>query len=284
MGGEEMSMAGSDKHPKFKSPPVEEVAVGVQFSAPGFLPTHYGAFYESMKRAFPRVEVLPPLPDIREMASPQTESASPQVPSISFGFGAQWWPRVLFVSEDDCTLIQLQSDRLFFNWRRRQAQPYEHYGFLRDGFSQAYKAFEVFATEQGFGPVVPFQCEIDYVNPLPPSATGAEPSSPEKVFRVWSSSVGEEWVKQLEDLSYNARYPLLDDTGTQIGRLTATMTSIFGPDNEKQMRLELVARGNPRGKELNDILAFHDIGHDAIVRCFAAITTPAMHVRWGRYL
>jgi uncharacterized protein (TIGR04255 family) len=271
----------SDQQPKFKSPPVEEVAVGVQFSAPGFLPTHYGAFHESLKREFPRVEVLPPLPDIREMPSPPAEGPSLQVQTIPFG--AQWWPRVLFVSEDDCTLVQLQSDRLYFNWRKRQAQPYEHYEFLRAGFSKAYEAFKVFAAQRGFGPVIPVQCEIDYVNPLPPEVTGVEPSSPEKVFRVWSSSVGEEWREPIEDLSYIARYPLYDDAGTQIGRLTATMSTVFGPSNEKQMRLELVARGTPRGQELSDILAFHDIGHDAIVRCFAAITTPAMHIRWGRY-
>jgi uncharacterized protein (TIGR04255 family) len=268
--------------PRFHRPPVEEVAVGVQFSAPatGFLPTHYGAFRESLKTKFPRVEVLPPLPDLREMPSPQVEGETVQIP---FGYGAQLWPRVLFVSEDDSRLVQLQNDRLVFNWRRRQDKPYVHYEVVREGFSEAFRAFDEFASREGLGPVVPIQCEIIYVNPLPRDATGVGPSSPEQVFRVWTSSVGEEWTKSLEDLSFNARYPLLDSSGNQFGRLIATMSTIVRPGSEKQMRLEMAARGRPSSQDLAGVLAFHDIGHDAIVRCFAAITTQAMHDRWERY-
>lgn len=280
-------MSGGDLLPKFRRPPVTEVAVGVQFAAPGFLPTHYGALHERLKHDFPNVEVLPPIPPVFEVlpASPPQNhpGAHPPiamgVPGMSIG---PPWPRVLLISADDCSLIQVQSDRLYFNWRQRPQQEYLHYRHVRDGFSRAYSTFEALAADQGFSPIVPTQCEVLYVNPLPVSVTGADPSSPEKVFRVWNPGMGKEWGEPLDDLSFNARYPLRDAAGERFGRLTASMSTLPGAENAPLMRLELVARGLPRGPGRDGILAFHDSGHEAIIRCFAAITTQDMHNRWGR--
>ena len=47
--------------PRFRKPPVSEVAVGVQFTA--FLtPVQLGLYYQRIKTRFPKVQVLPPIP------------------------------------------------------------------------------------------------------------------------------------------------------------------------------------------------------------------------------
>lgn len=274
--------------PKFRHPPVDEVAVGVQFAALGFLPTHYGAFHERVKQAFPGVQAMPPVPPVFEVISAPAAPSNPgnflpMQMGIAGGFALPLWPRTLFISEDECSLIQLQNDRLYFNWRRRPDNEYPHYEHVRRGFSDAYVALETFVSDQSLGPISPNQCEVLYVNLLSPGVTGVEPSAPEKAFRIWNSVWNEEGSKPLEDLAFNARYRLADDTGKQFGRLTANMSTGSGPDHVQAMRLELTARGVPRGSGLDGILAFLDVGHEAIVRCFAAITTQAMHDRWERY-
>lgn len=276
-----------DPLPRFRLPPVDEVAVGIQFALPGLLPTHYGAFYDRVKSEFPGVQALAPLPPIGEVFAAQDRTVNLGMsPLAQFASGWPPWPRALFVSTDDCSVIQLQRDRLYFNWRHRPEQAekkYRHYEHLRDGFSKAYGVLEALATEQSLGSIDPSMCEISYVNPLPLAVTGVGPSTPEEMFRVWSADVGKEWRAPLEDLAFVARYPFLDDAAKPFGRLTANMSTVVGQANVPQMRLELTARGMPRGVGLDGVLAFHDIGHAAIVRCFAAITTPAMHARWERY-
>ncbi len=47
--------------PRFRKPPVSEVAVGVQFPAV-LNPVHLGLYYQRVKARFPKVQVQPPIP------------------------------------------------------------------------------------------------------------------------------------------------------------------------------------------------------------------------------
>jgi uncharacterized protein (TIGR04255 family) len=161
---------------------------------------------------YPGVQFLPPLP-------PQVEVV-PGSPAFSPPFlGFPPLPRVLFVSGDDASLVQLQRDRLYFNWRTRRLSEYPHYASFRDAFSRIYTAFEGFLADEGIGSIQPFQCDILYVNSLSVETTGTKPSSPEKVFRCWNTALGEEWQTPLEDISFNSRYRLVDENDQPFGRL-----------------------------------------------------------------
>ena len=275
-------MPGTDQLPKFHRPPVDEVALGVQFTWDGALPTHWGAFHRRIRAKYPGVQALPPLQSVFE-AFPGSPEVIGRMPQIMLGAGI--WPRVLFVAADDCTLIQLQIDRLVYNWRRRPDHPdYPQYEELRVGFAQAFSEFEAFLADEGMPPVVPNLCEVLYVNPmLAAEPVGIDPIAPHRIFRLWSADVGSEWLVPSEGVSFNARYRLVDDSGKPIGRLTANMNSAVDMSNPALTRLEMIARGSPLGAGLAGIQAFHDLGRAAIVRSFAAITTPEMHELWGRY-
>lgn len=54
-------------------------------------------------------------------------------------------------------------------------------------------------------------------------------------------------------------------------------------DDAKLFVLTLTARGEPPSPDAAGLLAFHDLGHEWIVRGFTDLTTERMHEEWGRY-
>jgi uncharacterized protein (TIGR04255 family) len=273
-------MGLDDGLPKYQAPPVDEVALGVQFSLKGFLPTHFGAFHARIKADFPGVQTLPPLPPIFEVLTQPSRVVGTMHPA-AFPWAL---PRILFVSADDCSLIQVQADRLVFNWRRRPNYPeYPNYRGLREGFFKAYSEFVKFLSDEGVDQPEPNLCEVLYTNPIDLTQPNGMRLRPSDIFRIWNSDVGPEWLNPLEDLAFNARYELADTGGQVIGRLTANMSTSSDTDGKQAMRLEMTARGTPVGAGIDGIQAFHDLGRSAIVRSFTALTTKTMHDHWKRY-
>jgi uncharacterized protein (TIGR04255 family) len=266
--------------PRFRKPPVSEVAVGVQFPAV-LNPVHLGLYYQRVKARFPKFQVQPPV-----TPSFETFGASP---IMAFGIQMQTTmglqPRMWFLSEDENSLIQLQSDRLLFNWRSGlRGSPYPHFDAVHAEFERAFDELETLAEAEGITGMTVNQCEVLYVNPLPTANTGVPLSAPEKIFRIWSDNLGVEWKEPQEDLSFTVRYRLNDEEGKPFGRLTAAvLSSSSAPHISPGFQLEMTARGVPQGTGREGIAAFHDHGHRAIVRCFAAVTTPEMHKLWERY-
>jgi uncharacterized protein (TIGR04255 family) len=273
-------MNGEAPLPRFRKPPVSEVALGVQFS-PILNPVHLGLYYLKVRSGFPKIQVQPPILPAFETFGTSGTGLTMGLPT--FGGGAVVGPRMWFMSDDDNLLIQLQSDRLLFNWRGGvQGSAYPHFDAVQTQFMNALGTLETLVDAEKMSIVVN-QCEVVYINPILTSQTGVSPSDPQKIFRVWSAERGPEWPEPIEDLSLNARYRLKDEAGNPFGRLTVAVASGLAADESTAFQLELTARGLPQGVGREGIAAFHNQGHRAIVRCFAAITTPEMHRLWERY-
>jgi uncharacterized protein (TIGR04255 family) len=267
--------------PRFRKPPVSEVAVGVQFPS-ALNPVHLGLYYQRVKAEFPKVQVQPPIPPTFETfgAAPIVAFGGIPLHAISFQ------PRIWFISVDDDFLIQLQSDRLVFNWRGDLlGSQYPHFEKVYAGFSKAFDQLEALAEAEGIAAAISVnQCEVTYVNPLPTANTGVSISEPQKIFRIWSGTLGHEWQEPQEDLSLTVRYRLNDSSGQPFGRLTAVVvSSSAAPHIAPGFQLEMTARGLPLGAGREGVASFHDQGHRAIVKTFAALTTPEMHKLWERY-
>jgi uncharacterized protein (TIGR04255 family) len=189
-----------------------------------------------------------------------------------------------FTSEDDNLLIQLQSDKLIFNWRGgAQGSPYPHFDAIQSEFGKAYERLEALAKNDKLE-IAPNQCEVVYVNSILTVTTRVPLSEPQKIFRSWNDALGPEWREPLEDLSFNARYRFTDDAGNPFGRLTVSLAGGWAPkEASPAFQFQIIARGQLRGPAYAGVAAFHDHAHKAIVRCFAAITTPEMHKLWERY-
>jgi len=264
--------------PRFRKPPVSEVALGVQF--PSILnPVHLGLYYQRVKSRFPKIQMQPPVPPVFETFG----TSGPPGPQFAFTYGIGMQPRMWFLSDDDDFLIQLQSDRLLVNWRGGgQGAPYPHFDAVQAVFTKALDELEFVAHDEKISINVN-QCEVVYINPVLTAITGVPLSEPQRIFRVCSAERGPEWQEPLEQISCNVRYQLKDQTGTPYGRLTVTLASGAAADQSPAFQLELTARGFPQGTGRDGIAAFHKQGHRAIVQCFAAITTPEMHKLWERY-
>jgi uncharacterized protein (TIGR04255 family) len=260
---------------------VSEVALGIQFS-PILNPVHFGLYYEKVKSRFPKMQVQPPI--VPQFETFGTSSVTSPLGSPAFAGPAVMMPRMWYMSENDNLLIQLQNDRLLFNWRGGlQGANYPHFDAVQAEFANALEKLEQLVEPERLYIAVN-QCEVLYINAILTSTTGVSPSDPQKIFRVWSAGLGPEWQETLEDLSLNGRYRLKDQAGIPFGRLTvAAASGIAAADQSTAFQLELTARGLPQGAGRDGITAFHDHGHRAIVRCFAAITTPEMHKLWERY-
>ena len=68
-------------------------------------------------------------------------------------------PRIFFINESDDQLIQVQSDRFYYNWRRRK-NPYPRYAHVIKNFEQMYSYITSFFSEFGFGEFKPIECEL----------------------------------------------------------------------------------------------------------------------------
>ena len=129
-------MNGDAPLPRFRKPPVSEVALGVQF--PSILnPVHLGLYYQRVKSRFPKIQMQSPVLPVFETFG---TSGSP---GTQFAFTHGMQPRMWFLSDDENFLIQLQSDRLLVNWRSgAQAAPYPHFDAVQAVFTNALDELE----------------------------------------------------------------------------------------------------------------------------------------------
>lgn len=98
-----------------------------------------------------------------------------------------------------------------------------------------------------------------------------------KVFTVWQQPQST-FPGLAQDLTFRARFPILDQGGNFAGRLYATLHPVAHlTDGAPMFLLDLTARG-----QVGEGVEFFDLGREWIVRSFAELTTPTMHKIWGR--
>jgi len=267
------------KLPDFEDPPLIEVVHGVQFRPLNLSIIHPGQFYQRIADRYPQVQVREPLAPVREVFGPAAF-----MPGLRFEMAPPAeMPRAWFVSSDNANIVQTQKDRLLYNWRFiENGAAYPHYTAMRSEFGRLYKELEDFATSQSLGDVVPDQVEMTYISHFTSKDNHSNAPNPASVLRIWSDTLGPEWSNPLEDVSFGVRYQITGRDGAPIGRLYATLATLFQPPGRRFLQLELTARGAPQTPDWSGVAMFLDIAHDHIVRCFAGITTPAAHAAWRR--
>lgn len=195
--------------------------------------------------------------------------------------------RAWFLSENGDRVLQVQRDRLVFNWRRTQdAESYPRYKTLRPAFAKAAEQFLAFIAEENLGPVVISQAEVTYVNPIPIAELGL-PRDLARLVAPWSGVNSNGFLPPAEDIRLGLRFPISESSNAEpVGRLYIEGNSALHQSpgstgaNEVYM-LQLFARGRPLGEGLLGALAFMDLGHDWVVNGFTSLTTDVMHEKWG---
>lgn len=124
---------------KLSLPPIKEVACGFEFdSLPGLDALQLGRVWAEAFPDYPRAIPQAPIPDAGGL---QVHLGAPEI-------------RAWFVSDDDSRVVQLQRDRLIYNWRKVESLGYPRFrthdgqpGVL-DSALAAYEAFVAWCQRQ----------------------------------------------------------------------------------------------------------------------------------------
>ena len=72
--------------------------------------------------------------------------------------------RAWFLSDDETTLVQVQSDRLVHNWREVRGEPYPRFETIYATFAERLGQFESVLRESQVPTLTPQQVEVTYIN------------------------------------------------------------------------------------------------------------------------
>lgn len=268
--------------PEFKRPPVHEVVLSVQFEKLENLRSpQLGYVWQAFRDRFPNTEDHPAIEPAFELFGSK----------VGVGAGVHFellsslpTPRIWFVNELGTELVQVQQDRFIRNWRKKAAdEEYPRYSFLRDQFTRDFELFQSLVDQQGWGRIEPNQCEVTYVNIIPAGDGWSMPGELGKVFTLFNPSYSDSGLGPPEEAAVNARYILTNAGGEPVGRLHVAIAPVLrAKDGSPAFRLSLTARGRPEDAGTDSVLKLLDLGHEAIVRGFASITTADMHTVWER--
>jgi uncharacterized protein (TIGR04255 family) len=260
--------------PDFKDPPLNEVALGIQFAQPkGYTQIQAGEVWGLYRKGFPHVQEQPPL-------APTFETFGlPQGAQMNFGIvtGASH-DRFWFISEKKDELLQFQNDRFLHNWRKvgDNTDTYPRFEGIVEKFER-----ELLELQEYFAGLTPQslivnQCEISYINHIP--------------FELKDGICPvEDWLSILhfgglpiEDFNCTFRRPIQDDKGITYARLISEAAVGIDRTGRRVIILTLTVRGAPRETTVKSALELLGRGHEMIVKVFAEITTSSAHKIWGR--
>lgn len=271
--------------PSFTSPPVVEVVVGIQFAQLPLRAIDLGPLGELWRADYPQLAEQPPLEPVPVVDEP---------PRPLIVIGPPRMPRHVWQSGDESRLLQLQQDRLVVNWRRpAPADSYPRFPSLREELVG--RLDELTAFVKPWGALRPTAAEVIYVNDLG-SGAAAAPSLAEALTPVVAADLPGELVEERYAAAYRLQdVPDADAAAAPSGRgltqlevmpsaaqLVVTADPAVQLTGARTTLLTLTVRAGVPAGTMPAVMALVDWGHERIVRCFTALTTPSMHERWGR--
>jgi uncharacterized protein (TIGR04255 family) len=263
--------------PTFERPPLDEMAIGVQFDPLRNLrAAHFGLYWSRIRSEYPSTEDQGPLGTIVEQ--PEIQPATNVITAVPLAVPPL--PRCWFLTEDKTQLIQLQRDRFLRNWRQTTGNVrYPHYDRLARDFQGAWAGFLKFAGEEHLGPVNVNQCELLYVDYIEKGAAWDELGELQRLFPMLCPRETGAFLPIPEMLTWQLRYKLPDGRG----RLHVEMGPTFrGRDMKVVVGLTFTARGAPAGGAPEQIGAWLDLAHEWINRAFGELTSPSAQELWGK--
>lgn len=262
----------------FAAPPLDEVVLGVQWrqdvTDDAFALADY---WPAIRAQYPGLDKHPALPPVDEDFGPP-RMIEPQIQVLSGPPAPRYW----FISRDETRLIQLQPDRLLYNWRRREKKTtYPRYTKLRREFSKVIEQYHAALPAQKRDAASPAWCEVSYINHLPAAGSKSQHHIPVSKLLKLVASPRLTMLDEPEDSQLQQRY-LLTDHGQAEGRFYVTVAPAYRrADDEPIYVLTLLARLQPREPTADGVIEALDRGRHLVVQTFKEITTTRAHKAWG---
>lgn len=202
-------------------------------------------------------------------------------PMIKF-FTGSVTPRVWFISESGNELIQIQNDRLHFNWRkRREGDVYPHADHLIHQLEVIATSLMAWVEKSGIGTVEYNQCEISYIDSL---HFGTD------LFKGFSDLGNVFRVLDLRELApvQGIEFTMVKELG--VGDVKAPNARLHfkitpGLDKvlqERLIRTESTIRGRPSESALDSVIDFLSKAREETLTFFLNVTTKEAQTFWGR--
>lgn len=258
--------------PDFKSPPLNEIVLGVQFDQiPGYELINAGEVWSRYKAEYPQVVTQPPLAPVFE-----TFGARPS-PNFQVQIGdAIQHPRFWFMQRDGHELVQFEPTRLMHNWRQIDGVggEYPRYEYLADRFEKELSVLSQFAVDFGRSSLSITQAELSYFN------------------RLYIDEGKNEWP--FEDLGFismsanevevggGSFQKVLSDKEGPVARMYVEFGTNWDSTGRPFILFSHTVRGAPRKAGIAGALEFLASGRQVIVESFAKLTTEEAHKKWQR--
>lgn len=260
----------------FEKAPLTEVVCGVEFNAPNFSSVHFGMYWQEILERFPQFPIdRPPVGNAPILA------LMPQL------------RRIWFQSEDAKKLVQLQSDRFLYNWRKLAAEDrYPHFQEVYQEFESEWQTFQSWWSEIGkrqshslgnpeiegmLRALQPLRYELTYVNQIDGKFGWSSPSDYHKIFnfagRDWRNSAIGEPVLQ----TTNLEFVLPNESGT----ISVIVSQAERIEDERTVQLlfcELTAR-SPDARV--DVKKWFEAANRNIVQTFIDLLHDDIKQEWG---
>jgi uncharacterized protein (TIGR04255 family) len=259
--------------PDYDNPPVSEVVIGIQFAPVDITGAHIGLFWEELRAEFPKASEQPALEPRVEILQPMRFAP----PILQFGswHGSRHW----LSSEDDIQLIQIQADRLLYNWRRGPDNaPYPHFEALQQKFREIEEKWADFLAKWGQSLRIT-QWEVTYINHI--LTSDGRPVLTDAV-----SFLGEQLSEAMGgtlDAGRLEAQRILTEDGLPWARMYVIINTGTRSDQIPLIAFELTVRGPVEGEDALE--STHDRLRKArrqIVMAFDTLTTSKMHTIWGK--
>ncbi len=258
-------VSGGEHLPSFEEPPVVETILGVQFlPMVRFKGFHAGVFSSQLGPEWTEVEEQPLIAGQFE----RFESSPPWDLALAFDVGIGAPPvRLCIRNADRNGMIQVQRDRIHYNWLGRLGAKYPRYQQVRKRFDELFTNFRTFLKEHQLGDVAPNQWEVTYVNQLSKGSVWATAADHLSVLKLKGSPIVQELETEAADVTLRFLIP------PNRGRL-----HVESRQQRDAVRLTLTARGP--AKSLDEVSEGLDIGRRTIVTAFAELTSVEAQKKW----
>ncbi|AOI69148.1 hypothetical protein WI29_24545 [Burkholderia ubonensis] len=226
-----------------------------------------GAFWERIRKEFPRVEdTVPVTAVVEEPGRTMPEFLVTGLPPLR---------RTWLISDNGQHLIQIQGDRFVLNWKRASENDgYPSFPAVWERFVQYLSDFFAFCEEIGVGPPVYRQFELTYVNQIT-STNGLDEVGLDSLLIDHERNFAESrFLPAPEGINWSTAYLLPDGQG----RLHITAQSGTELSSKARIvRLDLTARGITADQSDAARTAWFELAHEWITHGFADITSRELH-------
>lgn len=239
---------------KLSKPPVNEVVIGVQLNASLIQSNHIHEYFQLIKNEYPKIEDHSPLPNVIEH---NTGNQDIHVHSSVVS-------RRFFVNESEDKLLQLQADRIIYNWKKSDSgSEYPHFNAVFRDFQRHYEELDRrHVIHDSIN-----QREVTYVDVIDLLSFEVDGFNPSNVFKYLKID------QALNGLNF-AKSHFLPELGAN---LIVVITSGIRPNKSKILRVETTCRGF--NKDIGNVEWFSE-AHKAISREFELSLTDKAIELW----